>query len=329
MSAEGSSEDCNAVPSLTVVILTRNEAVHLARCLHGILDLAMRVVIVDSGSSDATADIARGLGADVFERPWVNYADQFQWALDHCGIATEWIMRLDADEVVSAGLAANLRAAIAAADAGIAALSVDRRHIFMGRWIRHGGRYPLRLVRVWRRGQGRIEQRWMDEHIVVSGGDTVHVPGDLSDINLNDLGFFTAKHNGYATREALDALIRRHALFERDDAENLSGSRQAKLRRRSKEGLYNRLPLGVGPVLYFLFRYIGQLGFLDGRPGLIYHGLQGLWYRFLVDAKRFELEQVLRDCASKEEKIATLSKLTGHDLRAFVAPPRQPDPESL
>ncbi|WP_423140812.1 glycosyltransferase family 2 protein [Parablastomonas sp. CN1-191] len=304
---------------LTAVILTRNEAIHLARCLRALDGLATRIVIVDSGSTDATAAIAREHGAEVFERAWVNYADQFQWALDNAGIGTDWIMRLDADEVVGPDLAANLKAAMGAADPGTAAFSVDRRHIFMGRWIRHGGRYPLRLVRVWRRGCGRIEQRWMDEHIAISGGATLHVAGDLSDINLNDLTFFTAKHNAYATREALDALIDVHGLFETDRAEGVGASHQAERRRIAKQGFYNRLPLGLGPLAFFLLRYIVQLGFLDGKPGLIYHGLQGLWYRFLVDAKRHELERELSTCADNDARIDRLSALTGHDLRAFAA----------
>jgi glycosyltransferase involved in cell wall biosynthesis len=308
-----------SVPSLTVVILTHNEILHIERALRCLDGFAARVLVVDSGSSDGTAEAALEMGADVRQRAWVNYADQFQWALDHGDIDTDWVMRLDADEVIGADLAARLAGMLPELPPAVTALSLDRRHLFMGRWIKHGGRWPLRLVRLWRRGLGHIEQRWMDEHIVIRDGEVRHVAGEFSDINLNDLGFFTAKHNGYATREAIDALIGKYGLFELGAEAGLASTRQAEFRRGAKTGFYNRLPLGIGPLGYFFYRYVVQLGFLDGRAGLIYHGLQGLWYRFLVDARRFELERALAGCADNEARIDRLSALTGHDLRGFEA----------
>ncbi|GAA4048330.1 glycosyltransferase family 2 protein [Parerythrobacter jejuensis] len=308
-----------SVPSLTVVVLTRDEEIHIARALASLDGLASRIVVVDSGSYDKTREIAAATGANVFERPWVNYADQFQWALDHTGINTEWTMRLDADEWLGKDLVASLRQALANSDGGVSAISLDRQHHFMGRWIRHGGRYPLRLLRLWRTGMGRIEQRWMDEHIVVDRGRIRHVPGTFVDQNENDLSFFTTKHDAYATREALDALIAKHALFDLPEDGALESTGQARQTRTIKNGWYNRLPTGLGPLLYFLYRYILQLGFLDGRPGLIYHVLQGFWYRFLVDAKRVELEQTIDGAETAAEKVDRLSKATGHDLAAFAA----------
>ena len=274
-------------------------------------------MVVDSGSTDRTREIARDLGAEVFERVWVNYADQFQWALDHADIATDWTMRLDADEWLSDELVAKLRALLADPPDGMAAVSIDRRQYFLGRWIRHGGRFPLRLLRIWRTGTGRIEQRWMDEHIVVEQGEVRHVHGEFVDDNGHGLTYFTDKHNGYATREALDALIGKYALFDVPEDRGLASTAQARKARHAKTAWYNRLPTGVGPLLYFLYRYFIQLGVLDGRAGLIYHGLQGLWYRFLVDAKRVELERAMDGAKSREERTDILTRETGHDLRAF------------
>ncbi len=312
-----------AAPSLTVIILTRNETLHLGRALASLRGLVRQVIIVDSGSTDGTRELARAWGALVIERAWVNYADQFQWALDHAGVTTEWVMRLDADETFGPDLTAELRRRLATAPSDVSSFSLDRRHYFMGRWIRHGGRYPLRLTRIWRSGMATIEQRWMDEHIVVHHGQTEHVAGEFSDINLNDLSFFTDKHNGYATREAIDALITRYALFDRPDqaADGEMGG-QARRKRVGKVSFYNRLPLGLGPLGYFVFRYVFQLGFLDGKPGLIYHVLQGFWYRFLVDAKRYEFEREMAGCGDNEARIARLSQISGHDLRAFEAASR-------
>ena len=304
--------------SLTVIILTKDEAIHLPRSLDAIASIAQRVVIVDSGSTDETLAIAKQAGASIFERPWLNYSDQFQWALDNCAIDTEWVMRLDADEWIGPDLVQSLRAQVPDLAAQTTGISLDRQHHFLGRWIKHGGRFPLTLLRLWRNGSGRIEQRWMDEHIVLDGGDIQHIKGEFVDENRHDLGFFTAKHNAYAMREAVDILIAKYQLEGPSYHEELASTGQAGRKRSAKLSFYNRLPLGVGPALYFLFRYIIQLGFLDGRAGLIYHVLQGFWYRFLVDAKRYELERALGGCEDSKARIEALQAASGLDIKGFL-----------
>lgn len=301
--------------TLAVIILTHNEAPHIARCLTAAQRFADTCFVVDSGSSDNTREIARSMGAIVLEHPFVNYSTQFQWALDTIDTDAGWLMRLDADEVVDADLAQRLRDDLPHLPEDVVGVNLDLRYIFMGRWIRHGGRYPLRLLRVFRRGHGRIEQRWMDEHIIVSGGRTVVFEGGFADHNLKDLTFFTDKHNRYATREALDALNQRHRLFVRDvDLVPEAVSRQAALRRLIKERVYNRLPFPLSSTGYFLFRYVLQLGFLDGIEGLVYHVLQAFWYRFLVGAKLMELERGIAGLEDKSEIVLRLEQLTGHRL---------------
>jgi len=304
--------------SLTAVILACNERRHIGRAVACLEGLARRVVVVDSGSTDGTQDIARSMGAEVVTRRWVNHAEQLQWALDHCAIDTDWVLRLDADEIIRPDLAEWLRQQLPSLGSDVAGVSFDRRDYFLGRWIRHGGRFPLTLVRIWRAGQAKVEPRWMDEHMTIGTGRVVRAEGTFDHIDLNDLTYFTAKHNGYATREAIDALIRKYRLFAPASTQK-DLSRQARRKRWLKERVFNRMPLGLGPLGYFLQRYIFQLGFLDGRPGLIYHLLQGFWYRFLVDAKKHELELVLADAANNEERIDRLAAATGHDLRGFQA----------
>jgi glycosyltransferase involved in cell wall biosynthesis len=311
------TDQIKAKPSLTVVLLTFNEERHLARALESIAEITDAIVIVDSGSTDDTLSIAATYGARTEYRAFVNQADQFQWALDHCGIDTDWVMRLDADEVIEPDLAEKLCATLPTLDINVTGINLLRKHIFMGRFIRHGGRYPLVMLRVWRRGKARIEQRWMDEHMMIDRGRTITLRGGFADINLNDLTFFTAKHNAYATREAIEVLSSRYGL--RADDHGLSAktaSRQASLKRSIKERIYNHLPLGVGPLGYFLWRYLIQLGILDGGPGLIYHFLQGFWYRFLVDAKVREYEQKLIGVSDNVERRRRLSAMTGYRLDA-------------
>lgn len=300
---------------LTVLIITLNESRHIERAIESVSKIAREIIVVDSYSTDKTVELATRAGARVMQNEFVSHSKQFQWGLDHGGIATTWIMRLDADEVIEPDLAAKLSRDLPDLPSDIAGINLDRKHVFMGRWVRHGGRYPVRLMRVWRTKQGRVENRWMDEHILVWGGRTVTFKGGFADVNLADLTAFTDKHNKYATREAIDRLSKRYNLFALDkDLSSISVSRQASVKRWFKENMYNRLPFWVGPLLYFFYRYIIQLGFLDGRSGLIYHFLQGFWYRFLVGAKVFELEEAIAGCQSNDERITRLQQLTGLTL---------------
>lgn len=301
--------------SLAVVILTYNESSHIGRALDSVSTLSSEIFVIDSGSVDETVAIARSAGAVVLTNPFVTQAQQFQWALESAPITADWVMRLDADEVIEPDLAAEIAARLPTLPPEVTGVNLKRKHIFMDRWIRHGGRYPLTLLRIWRRGRARIEQRWMDEHMLLTEGAAVTFEGGFSDHNLNDLTFFADKHNKYATREAVDVLNRKYDLFPRDeamDAHSTSGAASGK--RWLKEQVYNRLPFWAAPLGYFLYRYIIQLGFLDGREGLIYHGLQGGWYRFLVAARIVELDRSLAPLPSRAERIQALSKLTGYRL---------------
>jgi glycosyltransferase involved in cell wall biosynthesis len=298
--------------TLAVVILTHNEERHILRALASVAGIATEVFVVDSFSTDRTVELAQAQGATVLQNKFINYAKQFQWALDNAPITASWIMRLDADEVIEADLAARIRDQLPRLPDDVVGINLKRKHIFLGRWIRHGGRYPLLLLRIWRRGHGRIEDRWMDEHMILWGGRTVTFDGGFADHNLNDLTFFTDKHNKYATREAIDVINQRRHLFPRDvDLVTEEGSRQAAVKRWIKENLYNRIPYQISTPAYFLFRMIIQLGFLDGKEGLVYHGLQGLWYRFLVGAKVQELEAAIAHIADPAEMRAELRRLTG------------------
>lgn len=312
MTLASSSPTGSLVSSLAVVILTHDEEQHIGRALDALAAVAREVFVIDSGSTDNTIAIAEAKGAQVLRHPFVNYAQQFQWALDTAPITSDWILRLDADEIIEPDLANALNETLPKLGAEIVGINLNRKHIFLGRWVRHGGRYPLYLLRVWRRGHGRIESRWMDEHMIVSGGRVINVEGGFADHNNNDLSFFTVKHNKYATREAIDRLIAELDLSPTDQGVAAGGSsEQAKSKRSWKESIYNRLPFGVGPLAYFLWRYFGQLGFLDGKEGLIYHLLQGFWYRFLVEARVLELRKGVAPFKKADDIKAELARLTG------------------
>jgi glycosyltransferase involved in cell wall biosynthesis len=305
--------------SVAVIILTYNESLHLPRALSHVQGFAQEVFVIDSFSTDTTVDIARSYGARVLQHPFQNQAKQFQWALDHAPVTAEWVMRLDADEVIEADLSQEIVARLPGLNSDVTGVYLNRKTIFQDKFIRHGGRYPMLLLRMWRRGKARIEDRWMDEHIYLTEGRAVKFAGGFADHSLFDLTFFTEKHNKYASREALDVVATRLNLWQSQSGSVLSpGSRmkQAGIKRFIKERIYNGIPFELSAFAYFFYRYIIRLGFLDGRKGLVYHFLQGFWYRFLVGAKVRELEVALRNVATAEETRREIARVTRQNIVA-------------
>lgn len=299
--------------NLSVLILTYNESLHIGRCIDSFAGLTDKIFIVDSFSTDNTVEIARSKGAQVIQNPWISYAFQFNHAIDHNPFQTGWVMRMDADEYITPGLRDELAALLAQdISPGITGLYVKRRVFFMDKWIRRGGYYPIWLLRIWRNGKGRCEELWMDEHIKLIEGTTQQLKNDIVDHNLNNLTWWTQKHNNYATREIIDLLNIRYNFEEKPTVTPaLFGSQEQ--RTRYLKIKYASLPLFTRPFLYFVYRYFLKLGFLDGVKGLIWHSLQGLWYRFLVDAKIYEVYQ--RAGREKNAIIRHFKEEYGKDLR--------------
>ena len=279
---------------LTIVILTGNEEKHIRKCVLSACEIARRIVIVDSFSDDATKQICeelkeelagKGCTLDFYQNEWVNHARQFNWGIDNTGISTGWIMRLDADETITKELSDELNEKLDAVSAGVGGIEISRRVVFMGKWIRHGGIYPTYLLRIFRNGYGRCEQLEMDEHIVLSKGETIRFHNDIVDENLNDLTWWVSKHNGYSNKERNVYLEKLDGIHEKNAG---TYNRQAKRKRVIKHSVYYKLPPFLRARLYFIYRYYFRLGFLDGTEGKIFHFLQAYWYRFLVDSKIYE-----------------------------------------
>ncbi len=278
--------------SITAIILTFNEEQHIERCIRSLEGVVERVFVIDSYSTDRTVEIAKSLGAEVLKNPWKNYATQFQFGLDNCDINTAWTMRIDADEYLEDGLRDTIQNWLASPPEHINAIYLRRKMVFLERAITHGFFYPAMMLRLWKTGQGRIEQRWMDEHVIVEKVQSATIEGgDLVDHNLNALGWWINKHNGYATREVYDMV----EILERDNTHKDIGMEymagQAARKRWFKEKLYSRLPSTLRGSFYFFYRYVIGRGFLDGKEGFFFHFLQAYWYRTLVEAKLYELEK--------------------------------------
>lgn len=277
---------------LTVIVLTYNESLHIKRCLDSVRHVAKRIVVVDSYSTDDTIELARRCGADTYQNKWVNHATQFQWGIDNTNIQTEWVMRLDADEYLEEKSISKLYQ-LEAMRSEVTGVVIKRKYFFWGQWIRFGGMHPLYHLKVWRRGCGKIESKWMDERVLLMSGKSIYLDVAIVDDNKNTISWWTDKHNSYATREVIDLLSMDYNLFSVEGGDAVSGSFQSTVKRFMKDKFYAKLPIFVRPMLYFFYRYFFLFGFLDGRAGVVFHFFHAFWYRALVDAKYSEVKKII------------------------------------
>lgn len=274
----------NMRPKLSVFILTFNERENITACLDSAFAVSDDVHLMDSFSTDETLAIAKARGAKVWQRKFDSFARQCNWALDNITFQNEWILRLDADERLTSELVKEVKTRLPQMKNDTVAVIFPKRMYFMGRWMRYGRMYPMLRLCLYRRDCGRYEDL-EEEQFIVKSGNTIQFKNDFFEENQNNgLDYFTMKHLEYARDEAKEFL---RGAPESQLKPNLFGNKIARTR-WLKTRLYNRLPIGFRPLIYFLYRYLVCGGFLDGREGLIFHGLQGFWYRFYVDALIFE-----------------------------------------
>jgi hypothetical protein len=221
------------------------------------------------------------------------------------------VLRLDADEFFTPSLAEEIQRKLASLPASVHGVYVTRQVTFMGKLIRFGTTSPIRVLRIFRHGAGRCENRWMDEHIKVDGA-TVGFDGRLIDDKLNSVSWWIDKHNRYASREVVDLMNMTHRFMAQETVAELAAQRPDGLKRWLKEKVYARLPAGHRVLLYFLYRYFLRLGFLDGARGTAFHFLQGYWYRYLVDIKLMEVTRRMREKGIPPK--AAIREVLGIDL---------------
>ena len=250
----------NAAPRapLSAVLITRNAAAVLAPCLES-LAFADEIVVVDSGSSDGTAEIARRYGARLVQKEWLGFGRQKQFAVDQA--KHDWVLCVDADERVSPALATSIRAALAAPVSPV--YRMPRRNRFLGRWLSHGEGYPDWSPRLF----NRMNARWSDDLVhekVLYAVTPGTLQGDLLHDSSDDLAAYLERQNRYTTLAA----------------------RQAYELGRSA-GFFHIL---MSPVVRFFKFYVFRLGFLDGMPGLMHISI-GCMNSYLKYAKLIELRK--------------------------------------
>jgi glycosyltransferase involved in cell wall biosynthesis len=270
-----------------VIILTQNEEVNLPPCLNSLKGLDSPIVVVDSGSTDRTLEIAERYGAIVLRHEFIHYSAQRNWAQDHLPVETEWVLHLDADERLTPELVHEISETLRKPLGDLAGFMLRKRTIFMGRWIKHGGHYPSYHLRLFRKKLGYCEERLYDQHFLVEGR-VAALKHDYLDVLASDLASWTTRHARWAALEAQDRLT----VQDRREVRPALRGNPIERKRWLKTSVYERAPLFIRPLLYWLYRYIVRGGFRDGREGLIFHFLQGFWFRFLIDAICFEKEKV-------------------------------------
>jgi glycosyltransferase involved in cell wall biosynthesis len=269
---------------VTFIILTKNEEVNIVDCLESIKDFARRVIVVDSGSTDKTVEIAKQMGAEVYYHEFENYARQFNWAIDNTDITSKWTFRLDADERLTPELCKELeRLSIEHDDDNVNGILMESWLYFLGRKIKHGC-HNKRKIMMFKTGIGRIEDRKMDEHTILSCGTCVAAKNRFIHYDFKDMTHWINKMNWYATREMQDYFDFKNGASCDIEGNDLVTSRI----RKKKFGVYYKFPLFIRSWLLFIYNYIFRLGFLDGKEGFIYNYMYHRWYRALVDAKIYE-----------------------------------------
>lgn len=283
--------------NIGVIILTYNEEIHIERCINNIKQFASQIFIIDSFSTDKTVEIAEKLGATVLQNKWANsHALQLNWGLENAPFTTDWIFRVDADELVPDELVQEINQKLPLLPNEVTGVVLPLYKLFMGKKIKRGTGV-LKIMRLFRRGKAVCENKIMDEHMVLLKGYSVEFSNYMVDENLNNLTWWTTKHNGYSTREMIDLISQEFDLTDEDPSEN-ELTNHAKKKRKLKS-IYSQMPMFWRAGGYFFYRYILKGGFLEGKEGFLWHFLQGFWYRLFVDAKIYEIKKACGDDKNK------------------------------
>lgn len=255
---------------ITAIVLTYNEEKNIKECILSLKLITNTIFVVDSYSSDNTVLIAKSLGCKVIQHEFESHAKQFIFALDNLDIESNWVIRLDADERITKQSAEEIIKIVKDNDnTDINGVYLNFEYRFLGRVLKHGGVHPVRMLRLFKPKYCFVENKLMDEHIVVESGRTKKMKTYCQHFDNKDISYWVEKHNKYSTNEMIDYF---------------NNSYLSDKKRR----IYYKLPRMLRCKMYYIFRYYFRFGFLDGVEGKIYALLQTYFYRILVEAKIIE-----------------------------------------
>ncbi len=266
---------------ITAIILTKNEEMNISDCINSIKGIVKRIIVIDSFSDDRTIEIARELGAEIIQHEFINHAKQYKYCIETSNIKTKWIFRIDADERLTEESAKELdKICRENMESNVNGIVVRFKKNFLGKDLYHGGVYPWKKLIVYKNGKGYMEERSMDEHIVVPSGKIIELKNDSLHLDFKNIESWINKHNWYSSKETMDYY-----------SEKTHQSHNS-LKTLIKVKIYYKIPMGLRSYMYYFYRYYLRFGFLDGKEGKIYAFMQAYWYRFLVDTKIYECKKM-------------------------------------
>ena len=278
---------------LTVIVIAQNEEANIRCCLRSVRGWASELYVIDSFSTDLTAQYAQEEGAVVVPHRFEDWAAQRNWALENLPPGIEWVFFVDADEQIRDDLKKEIEQVLVEATENNVAFAMRQAFIFLGRCLKHAQDGPP-LIRLVRRGRARWFCLGAREYCRVDG-HVIQLRERIWHEDHKGLSAWIEKQNRNATREAQLLWQRAHDTATKAEEAKTS---ERHLRVWVRERVWQRLPLFFRPLLYFLYRYVVRGGFLDGQAGLVYTFLQGYWLSFLTDAKYYE---ILRQSKCQDE----------------------------
>ena len=272
---------------ITAIILTYNEEENISACLKCLTGKVKQILVLDSYSTDKTLEIISSFkDVQLFQHTFENYGRQRNWAFENLPIQEEFIFNIDADHRPGIELFEELKEVFATDYIHrINGFMASRKTLFLGRWIKHGGQFPIYHAIIFRKGFGYCEDKEYDQHFVIEGKTHI-LKATVDDTITNNLTEFVTSHNRWATLEAKDAFLIKNS----ENKVKALRNGNAMERHRYKRLKYYDSPIFLRVFLYYFYRMVVRAGWRDGKEGLIFHTLQGFWFRFLVDAKIWELK---------------------------------------
>jgi len=276
---------------VSVVMLTKNEALNIERSLTAVAGWCRDIHVIDSGSTDGTQQIARRFKAYVHEHPYRDHRDQLSWALAEVPIESEWILLIDADHIVTPQLRDDI-CRVTSGDTAAAGYYVAFEQFFRGKRLRGLKAQNLALFR---RSLSRLDSSELVDFRILVQGTTERLRGSLLHYNAKeaDIDFWIDKHQKFAVRLAVEETLRQAGILRWSFQPKILGNADERMV-FFKNGWYH-LPLFVRPFLYFSYRYWVRLGMLDGWNGFVFHFLQAFWFRLMVDIQISDLRRSLKN----------------------------------
>jgi glycosyltransferase involved in cell wall biosynthesis len=295
---------------VTLLVTTRDEEQNIESCLLSACGLIEQIIVIDSESADDTVKIASRY-AEVVSLPydhtkiipWI-----YQWALDNLEIRNEWVMILEADQRLTEELKAELGALFSRGHISESGFYVRRRQVFRGRPLRFGGYGSKYMLKLFRRAAGQLDAEETDTRVYVKGPvGRLSSPIVEENHKEDQILFYLQKHLRYAEVFAREEILRRRESSNWKTEPALFGTPDQRVLWIKK--LYFRLPLYVRPFLYFFYRYVILLGFLDGKTGSVFHFLQAFWFRLVMDIRIEELQKAAEAASQQDDRNAGPSSI--------------------